>query len=81
MMKINVLQVCVPCVSVVDNVKMEFTFEQARKLLPKALAPLGDDNLQVPRDGLDPKKGWIGIYPHKDKDSGAFSASVFGAHP
>jgi oligoendopeptidase F len=65
----------------VDSVKMEFTYEQAQDVLPKALAPLGDDYLKVLREGLDTANGWIDVYPHKDKDSGAFSASVYGVHP
>ncbi|HPB96513.1 MAG TPA: M3 family metallopeptidase, partial [Polyangiaceae bacterium] len=44
-------------------------------------APLGEDYLSVLRQGLDPGNGWIDVYPHRDKDSGAFSASVFGLHP
>lgn len=31
--------------------------------------------------GLDPRNGWIDVYPSSDKDSGAFSASVYGRHP
>jgi oligoendopeptidase F len=65
----------------VDSVKMEFSYEQAQEVLPKALAPLGQDYLAVLREGLDPANGWIDVYPHADKDSGAFSASVFGVHP
>jgi len=65
----------------VDSVKMEFTYEQAQDVLPKALAPLGDDYLRVLREGLDTNNGWCDVYPHKDKDSGAFSASVYGVHP
>ena len=55
--------------------------EQAQQVLPLALAPLGDDYLTVLKEGLDTNNGWIDVYPHKDKDSGAFSASVFGVHP
>jgi len=65
----------------VETVKTQFTYEQARDVLPKALAPLGEDYLSVLRQGLDPGNGWIDVYPHRDKDSGAFSASVFGLHP
>lgn len=65
----------------VESVKMEFTYDQAKEVLPKALAPLGEDYLAVLRQGIDPANGWIDVYPHQDKDSGAFSASVFGLHP
>ncbi|MFW5739657.1 MAG: M3 family oligoendopeptidase, partial [Myxococcota bacterium] len=65
----------------VESVKMEVPYDQAVEILPKALAPLGQDYLAVLKEGLDPANGWIDVYPHKDKDSGAFSASVYGVHP
>jgi oligoendopeptidase F len=60
---------------------MTYTFEQARDILPKALAPLGPEYLAALRTGLDPRNGWIDVYPHADKRSGAFCSSVYGAHP
>jgi oligoendopeptidase F len=30
---------------------------------------------------MDPRNGWIDVYPSNEKDSGAFSASVYGRHP
>jgi oligoendopeptidase F len=65
----------------VRAVRMEFPYEQALRLLPAALAPLGDAYLGFLRSGLDPQSGWIDVYPHRNKESGAFSSSVFGVHP
>jgi oligoendopeptidase F len=65
----------------VDEVDMKFTYEEARKILPVALAPLGEAYLEQLERGMDPNNGWIDVYPHKDKDSGAFAASVYGVHP
>jgi oligoendopeptidase F len=56
-------------------------YPEALQILPQALAPLGDEYAAVLRTGLDAKNGWIDVYPHKDKDSGAFSVSMFGIHP
>ncbi len=56
-------------------------FAEAARILPEALAPLGPEYGKVLRQGLDPRSGWLDLYPHKDKDSGAFSASVHGVHP
>jgi len=61
--------------------KRQISYEEARAVLPKALAPLGQDYLAVLRQGLEPSQGWVDVYPHKDKDSGASSSSVFGVHP
>ncbi len=42
---------------------------------------LGEDYGRALAEGLDPANGWMDLYPHKDKRSGAFSASVYGPHP
>ncbi len=65
----------------VDGAEMDVTYKEAMEILPKALAPLGKDYVSRLRHGLDPSHGWIDVYPSDDKDSGAFSASVYGAHP
>jgi oligoendopeptidase F len=51
------------------------------EILPAALAPLGEEYGAALKEGLDPRSGWIDVYPSNDKDSGAFSASVYGRHP
>lgn len=59
-----------------------YTYEQARQLLPVALAPLGPDYLARLQQGLDPANGWIDVYPNEDKRSGAYSTgSAHGVHP
>lgn len=68
-------------VPLVPSEEMTFTFEDARRILPEALAPLGDEYGSVLRTGLDPANGWIDLYPHEHKESGAFSASVYGVRP
>jgi len=65
----------------VAGAEMDVTYAQAIDILPKALAPLGKNYVTRLKYGLDPRHGWIDVYPSKDKDSGAFSASVYGAHP
>ena len=65
----------------VEGVESECTFEQAREILPAAFAPFGEEYVQVIRHGLDPANGWIDLYPHDGKESGAFCASVYGVHP
>ena len=61
--------------------KVEVPYEDALKILPEALAPLGEAYVNELVKGLDPQNGWIDVYPHKDKDSGAFSVNVYGVHP
>ena len=68
-------------VPLTEAAEMDVTYKEAMEILPAALAPLGDDYVSRLVHGLDPKNGWIDVYPSDDKDSGAFSASVYGAHP
>ena len=65
----------------VKKVEMKFPYPEARRLIPAALAPLGPDYIKILRHGMDPARGWIDLYPSKHKDSGAFSASLFGKYP
>lgn len=61
--------------------EMDVPYAKAREILPAALAPLGSQYVGMLNHGLDPRNGWIDVYPSSDKDSGAFSASVYGRHP
>jgi oligoendopeptidase F len=65
----------------IESARRTVSYSEALQILPQALAPLGDEYLAALRTGIDPKNGWIDVYPHKDKDSGAFSVGVFGIHP
>ena len=65
----------------VPTVKREITYEQACATLPTALAPLGEEYVKSITEGLELKNGWTDVYPHKDKDSGASCASIYGCHP
>lgn len=65
----------------VPSVELRYTWEEGRAAVLEALAPLGDAALAVLKDGLDPANRWVDVYPHKDKDSGAFCAAMYGVHP
>ena len=65
----------------VPAVPMRFTYADAVRIVPAALAPLGPAYVTRLRTGLDVDHGWLDLYPHRDKKSGAFCSSVFGTHP
>jgi len=65
----------------VPGKEREVPYEEAMRVLPEALAPLGEEYGKILAAGLDPANGWLDLYPHKGKESGAFSASVYGVHP
>lgn len=65
-------------VPVVEGVEMKFTFDEAKEIALKALAPLGEDYLNLLRDGF--ANGWIDVYENQGKRSGAYSAGA-RVHP
>lgn len=65
----------------VKSVHKEVTYEEALETIPKALAPLGPDYVKMVQNGLNLDNRWADVYPHKNKDSGASCASIFGVHP
>jgi oligoendopeptidase F len=68
-------------IPLVAGVEKDIPFAEAQKILPAALKPLGEEYGRRLVEGLDPQHGWLDLYPHKDKRSGAFSASTYGPHP
>ncbi|WP_141506138.1 oligoendopeptidase F [Paenibacillus luteus] len=63
----------------VDEFKLNITYEEAKKTVSESLKPLGDDYLKVLQDGFD--NGWIDVYENEGKRSGAYSWGAFGTHP
>ena len=66
-------------VPIIEDVDMEFTYEEACDLILEALEPLGEDYLEIVREGLS--KRWIDVYETPGKRSGAYSAGGYGMHP
>ena len=57
----------------------EIPFEEAKDIVLEGLAPLGEDYLNLLREGFDNR--WIDIYENQGKRSGAYSTCVYGTHP
>ena len=57
---------------------MKFTFEEAKEIALKALAPLGEDYRALIREGFENR--WIDVYENAGKRSGAYSAGA-RVHP
>ena len=66
-------------VPLVEDVEMDFTYEQACELILKALEPMGEDYLALVRKGLSER--WIDVYETPGKRSGGYSAGGYGMHP
>ncbi len=68
-------------VQLVPAADRKVPFSEARRVVTEALAPLGAEVGALLGEGLDPASGWIDLYPHRGKASGAFSASAYGIRP
>ncbi|GGI45503.1 oligoendopeptidase F [Paenibacillus marchantiophytorum] len=63
----------------VEEFKMDITYQQAKEEIKKSLAPLGENYLKILQDGFD--NHWIDVYENKNKRNGAYSWGAFGTHP
>ncbi len=66
-------------VSLVQEADVKVPFEEAKKTVYEALAPLGEDYRKVIKEGFENR--WIDVYENEGKRSGAYSAGVYGCHP
>ena len=68
-------------VPLVAGVEREIDYAEGGGLIIDSLAPLGSDYGRRLAKVVDPRNGMIDVYPARTKDSGAFSASVYGVRP
>ena len=66
-------------VPLVKEADVKIPFEEAKKTVYEALAPLGEDYRAVIREGFENR--WIDVYENEGKRSGAYSAGAYGVHP
>ncbi|WP_411337874.1 oligoendopeptidase F [Ruminococcus gauvreauii] len=66
----------VPLVTQKDN---RYSFEEAKQIVRRGLAPLGEDYLRLLDEGFG--QGWIDVYENQGKRSGAYSWGAYGTHP
>lgn len=63
----------------VKDVKMEVTYEEAKDYILKGLKPLGEDYLNVLKEGFENR--WVDVHENKGKRSGAYSSGTYGINP
>ncbi|GMB08926.1 oligoendopeptidase F [Thermolongibacillus altinsuensis] len=63
----------------VKEVKMKITYEEAKDLLLKGLAPLGEEYVNIVREGLENR--WVDVHETRGKRSGAYSSGSYGTNP
>jgi oligoendopeptidase F len=59
--------------------EIKFGYEEACDLLLEALAPLGEDYLEILRTGY--REGWLDVHENVGKRSGAYSSGVYDTQP
>jgi len=63
----------------VADCDIKITYPEAKDIIVKALAPMGNDYVSALKSGLD--GGWIDVYENAGKRGGAYSWGAYGTHP
>ncbi|WP_462408991.1 oligoendopeptidase F [Neobacillus sp. Marseille-QA0830] len=63
----------------VKDVEMEIKYEEAKDLVLKGLAPMGEEYLNILKEGFENR--WVDVHENKGKRSGAYSSGAYGTHP
>lgn len=63
----------------VKDVKMDIKYTEAKDIILKGLAPLGEEYLNVLKEGFDNR--WVDVHENKGKRSGAYSSGAYGTNP
>lgn len=63
----------------VGKVNKKFSYDEAIELIKSAVAPLGDDYVNLIQKAKDER--WIDVYPNENKYDGAFSTDAYVANP
>ena len=74
--ELHMYDVYMPMVADFDR---KFTYEEAKEISLKALAPLGEEYLSIVKRAYEER--WIDVYENEGKRSGAYSSGVYGVHP
>ena len=64
----------------VKHVDIDYSYEEAEKLVLASLKPLGEDYIKVAKKGFAER--WLDVYPSEGKRSGAYSqGAAYDVHP
>ncbi|WP_082234640.1 oligoendopeptidase F [Halobacillus massiliensis] len=63
----------------VSDADLEIPYEEAQELVLEGLKPLGDDYVDIVKEGFNNR--WIDVEENKGKRSGAYSSGHYGTNP
>ncbi len=66
-------------VPIVDEIKKDISYNEAKEMVINGLKPLGSEYLGYLRQGFE--SGWIDVYENQNKTSGAYSWGAYTTHP
>ena len=66
-------------VSMIPDFDMKVSYDEAKEISLKALAPLGEDYLEIVKKAYDER--WIDVVDNEGKRGGAYSSGVYSVHP
>ena len=66
-------------VPVVEDTGKKYEYEESKRLVKEAIAPMGEEYVAVCSDGMD--HDWVDVYENENKRSGAYSWGAYGTHP
>lgn len=66
-------------VPLVEDVEFDMTYDNAKEWLVNALAPLGEEYVNIVKEGLESR--WVDVYENKGKRTGAYSSGTYGTNP
>lgn len=79
MLGLNELHMYDNYVPIVEMQQKKYPFAEAKEIVKKALAPLGEDYTALLQEGFDNR--WIDVYENEGKRTGAYSWGAYGTHP
>ena len=62
-----------------DNFDMKVTYDEAQEIILKALAPLGEEYLEIIKEAFNDR--WVDVYENEGKQGGAYSWGSYDSHP
>ena len=62
-----------------SKAKEQYSYDEAIELLKKALAPLGEEYVELLQKAKDER--WIDVMPSQNKRSGAYENGIYDCHP
>ena len=78
-LKLNELHLYDIYTPIVDNYTKKYSFEEAKETVLKALSILGDDYINILKQGINNR--WIDVYPTKNKRTGGYSGGCYDTNP